>query len=183
MTAIQQPWTVDRKSGVLVIANSFEDIQNLFNGFSRTENNNRDCDFMFAVVGSEFSRIPIDRDVMEPFFRGLWKDFNILNSLVVLTNCGGTITTENTDVRVGHFNPFEYRDGTTWGRFHWLSRSNVSGKMLETDSNIRDFHGYPLQINQFIRYPTAIPRSLIPVPVQESYIYKHCRQDGKKNSD
>lgn len=187
-------WAFGEKTGVLLIGHSFETIRRLFDRLllSRPENINRNGDFMFAVVSPELnpdwsSALVGDTLGMARFFRGLWTDFNILNAVVVVASCGSRDTQLVRDVDVGYYDPFEYVGGfelaneQSWGKFYWTRRSALRDREREfiTKRYIGDFRGYPLKVNQFPRYPTAIDRSFIPPMVQNSYIYNKCEGSGK----
>lgn len=185
-------WTVgNQKTGVLVIGDSFETIKGLFAGLNRDVNNNQNGDFMFVIVaGNRTAGLLTDTHskpdarVMGPFFGGLWRDFNILNSLVVVVCCcGGVIR----DLDVGFYDPFASVGGfepdnqQSWGKFEWTTEDALQEEQRKfiTKRYVDDFRGYPIKLNQFKRYPTAIERKHIPIAVQQSYIYSQCRGNGK----
>lgn len=184
-------WDFGEKTGVLMISHSFETIRRFFDRLNRAENINRNGDFMFAVVRPELNpdwSSPSAGDTlgMARFFRGLWTDFNILNAVVVVVaSCGSGDS--DTQVDVGYYDPFEYVGGfelaneQSWGKFYWTPRSALREKErgFITKRYIGDFRGYPLKVNQFPRYPTAIDRTFIPAVVQHSYIYNKCEGSGK----
>lgn len=135
----------------------------------------------------------MDVQVMGEFFRGLWKDFNILNSVVVTLRCTKDeeeAEAEISDLDVGYYNPFEYvggfegQDELNWGQFHWTTQSGLREKDRDfmTKRYVPDFRGYPIKVNQFRRYPTAIDPKYIPIAVQKSHIYKQCLPTGKSST-
>lgn len=189
-------WMLGGKTGVLIIGDSFETIRALFGSLSPDSNINRNGDFMFTVLspGLFAEQSPaMDALAMGEFFRGLWTDFNILNSVIVVGQCAettGTGTAEEhviRDLNVGYFNPFEYVGGfeshseQSWGKFYWTKQSALGedDRNFMTKRFVKDFGGYPLKVNQFKRYPTAIDRTNIPAVVQSSYIYNKCGADGE----
>lgn len=181
----------------MIIGDSFETIKQLFGSLDPDVHINRNGDFMFTIVspGLEQKSAMDDAQVMAGLFRGLWKDFNILNSLVVVTHCPAIDDVEHddyTEIRdlvVGYYNPFEcvggFRglDELNWGHFHWTTASGLREKDRHfiTKRFVDNFRGYPLKVNQFHRYPTAIDRKFIPTVVQQSHIYKQCTETGKSS--
>lgn len=199
-TKLLSSWTTfSGKAGVLMIGDSFETIRTFFGSLSKEENINRNCDFMFTVVSPGLSGggLPTttgdvyDAQVMGQFFRGLWKDFNILNSLVVDYRgcCSDGSVISASDLDVGFYDPFEYVGGfeldmdsdQNWGKFYWRTASTLreGDREFLTKRFVEDFRGYPLKVNQFYRYPTAIDRQYIPLGVQHSYVYNKLGRNGE----
>lgn len=177
-------WTFRRKTGVLVIADSFAAIQEFFNiTFRQTGNLNRDGDFMFTVTDNTTN--DWDGEEIGQFFRGCM-DFDILNPLFVVVQCGEQ-EEEDEDVIFGYYDTFEFVGGydddkddeRNWGAFHWTTYAEMYKRDYITGGYVNDFHGYPLRVNQFFRYPTAISKNYVPQFARNSYIYKSSQPDGK----
>lgn len=142
--------------------------------------NSFDGDFIFAIVNEQLRHEDFinetNRLMLENYFRTLWLDFNILNALLVIYTCNGPEDT-------GFFDPFAYiGNGTTkpdknnlnWGRFYWTDSPQISKreKQIIKKRRIQNFNGYPIKVNQFFRYPTALYRHLTPSVLLDSYFYK-----------
>lgn len=191
----QLSWTVEnRKTGVLLIGDSFETIKGLFGSLKRDVNNNGNGDFLFVIVAGQQTTTGLkderperaDAQVMGSFFRGLWLDFNILNALLVVCRCDDGERVIR-DLDFGFYDPFQYVGGFdpdsvhSWGQFHWSTGSALQDgqRKFITKRYVNDFRGYPIKLNQFVRYPTAIDRKYIPIVVQNSYVYSQCTGNGK----
>lgn len=186
-------WTGRRKTGVLMVTDSMDRLVRLFANISREVIINRNGDFMFTIVSrgeGSAPTAPVERieselnattAVMGDFFRRLWKDFNILNTLVVVSFCG-SISTATTDEMVGYYDPFAYvggraanpQDELNWGEFKWTTFWALTGQERDyiVKRYVNNFRGYPLKVNQFFRYPTVIERKNIPLALIQSHIYQ-----------
>lgn len=170
-----------RKTGVLIITDSFKNLRDYLFNISTTTLNSFNGDFLFAIVDSK-GEWPVEESVnskhdFEGFFRTLWLEFNILNSFLVISTCDGP-------EQIGYFDPFVYVGNETekqtldrmrWGRFYWLDATQQLQKSEKSNikkRQIQDFNGYPIQVNQFARYPTALNRNMTPTVLLDSYIYK-----------
>lgn len=183
-------WSFPRQVDVLLIGRSFSAIKEFFDGLNRERNINRNGDFMFLTVASD--TLLDNTEQMVQFFRQLWKDFDIFKSLVVALNGTADGNLQSTNVTLGYYRPFEFPGGrndspddeANWGQFHWRGNYKDLDESVRSrirDKYVGDFHGFPLKVNQFIRYPTAIPSLYIPTVVRKSYVYGTTNESGKSS--
>lgn len=166
-----------------MIADSFADISEFVNELRGSGNYNRDGDFLFTVTERLTGNATQEWNakLIGQFFRGLWVDFDIFNPLFVVVQC-------EEDILLGYYDTFKFVGGyeeeneddeRNWGEFHWTSYAELYVRDYITGGYVNDFHSYPLRVNQFFRYPTAISRNFIPEAVRASYVYKTSQPDGK----
>ena len=173
-------------SSVLVIADSLATVRTLLGNITRDVNIN--ADFMFVIVQHGLDDSDAQLELMASFFRRLWRDFNVLNAILVVSQCSRAEQGLIGDPQVVFFDPFAYVGGfeansdLNYGRLYakQLSQLLDHDRDFLTKRYVKDFHGYPIKVNQFFRYPTAIDRKTIPVPAQSSYIYAQYTKSGER---
>lgn len=155
-------------------------LENLKEFFLRTPTDSVDTtDSNFLIVLLEQALA----NATENIIKSLWTQHSVLNLMLIMP-CPGEYEMDqekefggNVSQMVGYLDPF-VKCEDSWGVMKWLPVNQLNTQPSEEFAlwhGNRNFRGYPIKCEMFLKFPTLMEKHEIPAVFQNSYIQKNAK--------